>query len=232
VQRTPRALFLFVVGGLVASAWFVRPAPAAVIAGQVDNFEDGSLRNWSGGTNNPNAPVNIATGGPGGVNDNYLRLSSNGGTSAGGKLVAFNPGAQWSGDYITAGVDSIQMQVSNQGNTALTLRLIFVSTLGQTLGTVAAVSVPAGSGWTTASFPLTPGNLTGGTFGSVMSSVAELNLVHSPTAITTRSSSPNIVAQLGVDNVSAVGVPEPAAAALADAGAVLSIGGAGRRGRG
>jgi hypothetical protein len=217
-----RCSVLIFFGGLIALGIAARTTSAAVIVGQVDNFEDGTLQNWTAGATNPNPPTNIATGGPAGVNDNYIRLLSNG-LSAGGKLVAFNPTAQWAGDYITAGVGAIQMQVNNQGATALTLRLIFVNNVGQSLGTVADVNVPAGSGWTSVSFPLTPANLSGGTFSSVMSSVTELNLVHSPSMITTRSSSPNVVAQLGVDNVTALAVPEPGTTAAA---AVAMLGGA------
>jgi hypothetical protein len=215
--RNPRLLrvgssCIGIIGGLVVLAGATRPAGAAVIVGQIDNFEDGTLQGWTAGATNPNAPTNVATGGPAGANDNYLRLSSNG-QSAGGKLVAFSSGAQWSGDYVSAGVGAIRMQVNNQGATALTLRLIFVGVGGQAVGTVADVNVPANSGWTTATFPLTPENLSGGSFAAVMSTVTELDVVHSPTVITVRSSSPNIVGQLGVDNVTAVAVPEPASAA-------------------
>jgi hypothetical protein len=218
--RKIRSSLLVIFGGLIVLAGGARSARAAVIAGQIDNFEDGTLQNWTAGATNPNPPTNIATGGPAGANDSYLRLVSNG-LSAGGKLVAFNPGAQWAGDYIAAGVGAIQMQVNNQGATALTLRLMLTGAGGQVLGTVADVNVPAGSGWTSVSFPLTAANLSGGSFSAVMSGVTELDLVHSPTLITVRSSSPNIVAQLGVDNVTAVPVPEPTSIAAMLGGAVL-----------
>jgi hypothetical protein len=55
-----------------------------------------------------------------------------------------------------------------------------------------------------------------------MGSVAELNLVHSPAVITNRAGAPNIIAQLGVDNITAV--PEPAGCLFADgAGAVMAL---------
>jgi hypothetical protein len=148
-----------------------------------------------------------------------MRASSNGTGTAGGKLVVFNSN-QWAGDYVGAGVNAIQMQVNNQGATNLTLRLIFVNNLGQTATTVADVNVPSGSGWVPATFSLAPANLSGASPGAVMSNVVELNLLHSPAVVSTRSSAPNVAAQLGVDNVTAV--PEPAAAAAA-----LSLGFAG-----
>jgi hypothetical protein len=193
------------------------PARAAISVNQKDTFEDGSLQSWSaGGVSNPNGPVNVSAGGPAGATDNFLRLTSNGGPSAGGKLVAFNTD-QWAGDYLAAGVQSISMQVNNLGNTDLTLRLILNSFNGA-LGTVAPVNLPAGSGWQTVAFPLTDANLDGAaSFADVMSSVFEFNLVHSPGFTTARSSSPNVAAQLGVDNITAVGanVPEPAGMGLA-----------------
>ena len=202
-----------------AAAGYAGPARAAIISGQVDTFEDGGLSAWqAGGASNPNGPANVATGGPAGANDNFLRLTSNGQAAAGGKLVAFNSD-QWGGDYVAAGVNAIRMQVNNLGATALSLRLIFVGT--QSLTTVANVDVPAGSGWTTVNFPLTPANLSGGDFATGMSGVVELNLVHSPDVITGRGASPNIAAQLGVDNVTAV--PEPGAATIL-AGAMAGAG--------
>jgi hypothetical protein len=217
------ALGLLLTGGLAGTS------RAAIIAGQLDNFEDGTLQSWQNGAPaNPNPATNITSGGPTGVNDNFLRLTSNGG-SAGGKLVVFNTD-QWAGNYVAAGVNSIQMQVNNLGNTALDLRLVLNDTThAQSLGTLAHVNVPAGSGWNTVSFSLAPANLTGGDYATVMQSVTDLSLAHSPVPITIRSSSPNLVAQLGVDNMTAV--PEPGAVWLAAAGLVATaLAGRGRRG--
>ena len=193
--------------GLVLAA-HAGPAAGALIVAQQDDFEDGTRQGWdNGGISNPNPAANVSTGGPAGANDNYLQVSSSGSFGAGGKLVVFN-GQQWAGDY--GGVDAIEMDVNNLGPTALTLRLIVTGPSGA-LGSVTPVSVPSGSGWTTVSFPFTPANFSGGSFDSVMANVTELNLVHSPSVITARSQSPNIAAQLGVDNITAV-VPEPAGA--------------------
>ncbi len=181
------------------------PIWAVIVPGQVDHFEEGGLLNWrAGGVGNPNPPMNIASGGPGGADDNYLQLTSNGSGLAGGKLVVFNSN-QWAGDYLGAAITSIDMQVKNFGTTDLMLRLILTDSLhAQALTTVSHVNVPAGGGWNTVSFSLDAANLTGGTYQTVISSVVELNLVHSPTVIAHRSLSPDIVAQLGVDNITAV----------------------------
>jgi hypothetical protein len=199
-------------------------AARAVTISQVDDFESGTLASWqAGGSTNPNGPVNITTGGPAGLDDNYMRLSSNGQFGAGSKLVVFNAD-QWTGDYLLDGVTSIEMQVNNLGATNLVLRLIFESAFsGQSIGSLASVSVPAGSGWTTVNFPIEPANFTGGDFNAVMMNVTTLNLLHSPTPITARSASPNIAAQLGVDNIRAVPVPEPSSILLFAAGMATCV---------
>jgi hypothetical protein len=59
-----------------AAVMFAMPmrAVATVTQGQVDDFEDGTLVNWHMGPNNPVPESNVASGGPAGANDNYMRL--------------------------------------------------------------------------------------------------------------------------------------------------------------
>ena len=59
-------------------------AALAIGAGQVDDFEDGTVQGWSEGGPSPNPPVNIATGGPDGADDNYLRNAASGGGGSSG----------------------------------------------------------------------------------------------------------------------------------------------------
>src|SRR5262245_29513766 len=77
----------------------------AIAPNQVDNFQDGTLQNWSGGS----APTNISTGGPTGVGDRYLRISANSGL-----LGVFNR-VQWSGNYVLAAIDHVNMNLNNFG---------------------------------------------------------------------------------------------------------------------
>jgi hypothetical protein len=228
-----------VAGALVLIALGATPRAAhAVVPGQIDDFESGSVLNWQNSTTvldpppdpppHPGVARNIATGGPAGADDNFLRIGSTG-AGAGGKLVVFNL-AQWTGNYLAQGVNGISMHVRNEGDTDLTLRLILVKAqFVEALCTVEGVVLDADDdGWQLVTFPLTAANLTGGDFNSVMSGVTELNLVHSPTAITHRQQSPNYVAQLGFDNVTALPVPEPASAGAAGAAVLFA---ALRRGR-
>jgi hypothetical protein len=97
------------------------------------------------------------------------------------------------------------------------------------LCTVSDVLVPPGSGWVTVHFPLNAANLTGGST-SILADITDLDLVHSPTPIMTRSASPPLVAQLGVDNIRAVTVPEPGTAGVMAMAGAVSIAGM-KRGR-
>jgi hypothetical protein len=197
------------------------PAGAAVSFGQVDTFEAGGLLAWeAGGGANPNGPVNEISGGPGGADDNFLRLTASGQSGPGGKLVVFNS-AQWTGDYLDAGVAAISMQVNNLGATDLVLRLILEGG-SSSLTSISPVNLPSGSGWNTVSFSLAAANLSGGDYLSVLGNVTTLNLVHSPDIIAARSGAPNVAAQLGVDNISAV--PEPGKLVLSALGLTMVAG--------
>ena len=75
---------------------------SAVTIGPVDNFEDGTTQNWVinllGMGSPPSPPANIPTGGPAGVGDNYLQLTSTGIlNTAGSRLVGVNYMHQWTG---------------------------------------------------------------------------------------------------------------------------------------
>lgn len=190
-------------------------APAyAVINGQIDTFEDGTTDGWVtnllGQGSPPNPPTNVSTGGPGGIDDNYMLVTSTGEQGPGGKLVVINP-AQWSGNYLGAGVSSITMSLNNFGDTDLSLHLLFesVGDFGPTdvAATTDGFTLAAHSGWVTATFDITPSALTSllGTVDNALTDATVLRLYHNPTDA--GFPPPNAVASLGVDNVQAV--PEP-----------------------
>ena len=74
----------------------------AVTVGQVDTFEDGTTMNWFVPGAHPFPPANITTGGPAGVNDNFLMLTATGNPGAGGRLAVLNE-SQWQGNYLALG---------------------------------------------------------------------------------------------------------------------------------
>ena len=150
-------------GVLLCLTGFLPVTPAAaVVLNQIDNFEDGTTQNWLVGllgAPHPAPPQNIPSGGPAGVDDNYLLLTSVGGNKSGSKLSVIKMRAEWSCDYLAAGITGIWMDVINLGNSDLALRLLLEDPLGGPPTNVAfssdPIAVPAGSGWKPVKFSLT-----------------------------------------------------------------------------
>ncbi len=197
-------------------------ASGAAVIGQVDNFEDGTTDGWLTallGSPNPAPPINIATGGPKGAGDNYMQLTALGGANAGSRLTVINVG-QWTGNYLSANIGAIAMDLKNFGTTDLDLRLLFESGGPPTDAAVStnAFHLAAGSGWTHVVFPIGIGNLTAilGTTQNALSNTTALRLFHNPV---TDFPGPSVVATLGVDNINAV--PEPGVFGMVGAGLLL-----------
>lgn len=181
-------------------------APArAISVGMVDTFAAGANFGWHVGGSHPSPPEVIDGGGPGGSGDSFLLLTSVGGNGPGGRLAVI-AGAGWNGDYLTAGVTSIQLDAINQGDSALQLRLYFNSAAGSAMSSV-ALALPAGEAWTHLVFPIATEALAGVNLAATLHSVTELRLFHNPD--TSFPPSP-VTAMLGIDNVAAAAaVPEP-----------------------
>jgi len=165
---------------LTALLLALAPPAVAVVDAQIDTFESATTEGWSVGVGgHPAPPQNVATGGPDGAGDHYLLLTSLGGFGAGSRLAAFNQ-AQWSGDYLTAGVGALLVDVNNLGGTDLFLRLLVTDGSGLSASHAAvstdAVFVPAGSGWITVAFRIRPSDLTAqvGNVADALSDTAQL----------------------------------------------------------
>lgn len=210
----------------------------AVTLGQVDDFEDGTTQGWavafgSGGGAHPAPPQNVASGGPGGADDNYLLLTALGGGGAGSRLTAAN-GLQWGGDYLAAGVDGVEMWVSNLGSTDLFLRLLLEDPSAGPPENVAfsadPIVVVAGSGWQKITYSLAEADLvaTVGTVGGALAGATFLRLFH---GVYDGFPGESTLAHLGIDDIRAVAggaaVPEPSTWALMIAG--FGLAGAGLR---
>ena len=110
------------------------------------------------------------------------------------------------------------MDLINLGSTDLRLRLAFQDpTVGPPTNvafSTSPIALPSGSGWTRVAFPVTAGDLTAaqGTVAAALSGTTALYLYHSDVAAPPGNLTPAVVAQLGVDNITAV--PEPGAALL------------------
>jgi Secretion system C-terminal sorting domain len=119
---------------------------------QTDNFEDNTVQGWKHGAPNANEPVNIATDGPTGVDDHFLR-NRNG--EFGNKHVMLNQDVRWLGNFTSQGILAIRMDVRNSGVNDLHLRVAFRGGAGPSwISTTNAVIVPVGSGWVTIEIPI------------------------------------------------------------------------------
>ncbi|MFO1318923.1 MAG: PEP-CTERM sorting domain-containing protein [Burkholderiales bacterium] len=222
----PRHFGSACISASIAACGVIPPA-FAITSGRTDAFEDGTTQGWSigAGGSGPAAPVNVPDGGPAGIGDGFLRLTSLGGAGPGSRLVAFN-GAQWTGDYLAAGLTAVRMDLINLGTTDLNLGL----SLNGSAYTKTFLALPAESGWRTATFSLLPADLDAG-FGSaadVLASVNQLRIFHGlPTGVGLPFPGPAVVASLGVDNIAAI--PEPGTWALLVAGLGITALGARRR---
>lgn len=206
----------------VLCALLAPAAARAVVIGQVDDFEDGTTRDWVVGIAGvePNAPpANVPTGGPRGAGDHYLLLTAVSREIFGNRLTVINQ-TQWTGDYLAAGIDAIAMDVRNLGATPLALRLQLSDPAPGSLVrgdnaafSTVAVNVPAGGGWTRVAFPVDADSLTAGsgTVLDALANVTDLRIFHNPNP---RFPGPRIDARLGVDNVTA----RPLGPPVADAG--------------
>lgn len=208
----PRCLSVF---GVSAALALLLAAPASgVTLGQVDDFQGGTAAAWRIGRT-ATVTTNVATGGPAGVGDAYLRFDSNGGRVA-GRHVFFNTD-QWSGDYAAAGVKGIALDAINLSvDETLFVRVAIGTNQSGSSGTWFAstnpVTLAPGSGWQSLRMSLAEADMTfvrgGESYAQVLASVQSLRILSAENA---SLQGDQIVAAIGVDNVTAV--PEPSALA-------------------
>ena len=165
----------------VCAAWATRHAEAQISIGLVSDFQSATTEGWVSGPINPNPPTVLLNGhGPG---DHALRVVGTGSFGAGGRVVTFNV-LEWTGDYLSAGVTSISMDLNNVGNkTDLDIRLAVTGT-GGSFSTSASAILPAASGWTNFVFPVDVADWvsTGGfNLNATLSAVTQLRILNSPT---------------------------------------------------
>jgi hypothetical protein len=203
---------------LALSTPLLAPLPArAIVIGATNDFQDGTIQGWAGGTNR----VNTA-GGPAGSGDLYLRVNTTN-TAGSGSHLAFHSGeSDWLGNYAAAGVTAIEADVRNFGTPTINLRLVLFS-----FGTRWTSSTPialAGNGaWTHVVFPINSGSMTrvlgSNTFADMYQGVDHIMFRHD--AGTASSGGETITnGILGIDNIRAV--PAPAGSALLGAAGLLA----------
>ena len=182
----------------------------AVTVGFLSDFEDNTIQSWTNGSSGPD-PLNINTGGPLGVNDNFLQITADGSGSV-GKLTSFSTSSNWLGNYISAGVTAIEMDLKNFGTTALSIRIAF-KTGSSGYSTTTGFALAADNSWHHASFAVSAAAMTGisgpGTFNTFMTNPGQMRILHSASP---SLNGDTLVSQLGVDNIRAV--PESGMALL------------------
>lgn len=198
-------------------------SPASITLNHVDDFEDGTLQNWAGGS----VPANVPDGGPDGVGDAYLEIAS-----AAFALGTFNLD-QWSGDYDAETVNTVSFDLNNFGPDPLSLRVVLFTPgcdagAGACTAWTSTVATPlaSGSGWVTAAFSLEEADLTRvlGADGHVASlqNVERLLIRHDDGAPDGPGAIPTVTATLGIDNVTALPEPTGLVALLLGAGALVA----------
>jgi hypothetical protein len=107
---------LVVVGAMVARPVACR---GAIAVGHVDDFQDGTTQSWLGANVEP-----VADAGPNGAGDTALRASATGVPNGfNGKLIVYNEGDPWTGNWTAAGVVQISLDVRNPNTVPLFMRL-------------------------------------------------------------------------------------------------------------
>ena len=197
---------------LIALVALVLSYPAyAISPGQIDNFQDGTTQNWTNG-GVPGVPpvVNVPTGGPGGAGDRFIQVTSVA-SPPGNRLTTFNRD-QWLGNYIAAGVTTIEMDLENLSDIQLSIRIAFrVEFSPSSAGYLSLPMILApGGGWQHAVFSITEANLIAVgappdyiTFFT--SGIVETRIINEVGS--TNLNGDVVVGQLGIDNIHAV--PEP-----------------------
>src|SRR5581483_3426239 len=201
----------------------------AITIGQIDTFEDGTTVGWFVPGPNPNPPANEPGGGPAGAGDAYLKLTATGINGSGGRLAVLND-AQWSGNYLMAGIGLISADVNNFGPDNLYLRLLVEDFAGAgppvNLALTQAAFVAAGSGWQRISFSVRPADLVTliGSASQALTSVDTLRIFHNPAPDFPGPGVgiPPVNVVLGVDNITAA-VPEPGTLSLLTGGLLVAL---------
>jgi hypothetical protein len=213
------------------------------ILGQVDTFENNTSQGWMIGNplaRNPpvtdpfTPPAIVPTGGPAGAGDHFLLLTADD-VRAGGRLTVFNR-QQWAGNFLSAGVNAVELELKNFGTTNLSIRIAIKAGIGigsPGYSSTVPFDLPPDGQWHQALFQLDAASLTpigaAPPLDVLLSNVAEFRILNSARPALNGD---DVTAQLGIDEIRALEVPELGSLALFLAcGAGLGVYGGLRRAR-
>lgn len=180
-----------------------------VTINQVDDFEDGTTANWT--EPSATAPVNVATDGPDGVDDSYLRDTTTGvAGGSGARMVIRNLGNQWSGNFTSEGVQAISFDARALINT-INVR-VSITGPGGKFSSTNSVAVATEDGWVEVGIPMAPGDWTavsdgldGGSAGTdinaTLANVTEFRIISAPSPMWRGEI---IDAEMHLDNITAL----------------------------
>ena len=195
----------------------------AITKGQLDHFQTGTQQGWNIGILGTGTS-DVAAAPPGG----FGLACTSGFVSGGGLPLApliINQ-AQWSGNYIAAGVTGIELDIrSPVANSDRFIRIAIVdSTRNSGYSSTTGFSVPGGAGWFHAFFSLSATELTAinspPPLNDLLANVFELRILHANSPSLSGDNAGNGVLT-HFDNIRAV--PEPSTICLAASAAIAFV---------
>lgn len=186
-------------------------AISAPVTSWIDTFESGTVEGWEGSGGGTPPPAAIVSGGPAGAGDGYLEIST-----VLFHLAVNSAQSAWTGNYLAARVDSIEMDLNHiaPGADSVAMRIIIFGPGG----TYASKNVTpiATDTWQRYTFSLSPQELvhvTGsivvpdgtGILNDTLEDVTTLLVRHdSATPTVPGNHPPHITATVGIDNITGV----------------------------
>jgi hypothetical protein len=190
----------------IVLALLIASQATAVTSDQVDDFQSfgGRTADWRGGVGFT-AQRRVATGGPGGAGDAYMRVSTR------RYHLATKNTDQWAGDYLAAGVVAIEMDLNHiePGEDIVEVRIMLLGP-GGTFASANLTDPISTDAWQHYRFGLTADDLVHvadgtGDLNDTLSAVRKL-LIRNDRADPTPPGEhpPHITARIGIDNIHAV----------------------------
>lgn len=174
---------------------------------QTDDFQSGTSEGWTDGV--LMSPTVQTTGGPAGIGDAFLMISTSSPIGPGSKLATFNTGPDWVGDYANLNASSVTVDLMNPtGSSMVEMRLVLFGPLNTSQRWTSTIStaVLSDSIWRNYEFSLAEEELTSvgsaSNYGDMIDSVVRIMLRHDMGA-PSNGGTP-VSASLGIDNVSLV----------------------------